>query len=157
MKQITTAVFLVIMLVGCSGTNGPRDNSPYIGVDQKFIPDENPISDPSTTNLQDFAITLPVFETGDAVAWIETGPGAINRGDEWVIRADGAQAPVKIQRLKPSLQGAQRIKVLIGPSVISKESPPPIWVHELERTTGGWKRLRSYKQYTPVTGNAPGT
>ena len=146
MKHLATAIFLAFMLVGCSTTSNPSDSPPYIGMEKKFIPDENEISEPNTTDLQDFAITLPIFETGDAIEWIESGPGAINRGDEWVIRADGAQAPVKIQRLEASSQGAQRIKVLIGPSVISKESPPPIWVYELERSSGGWKRLKSYKQ-----------
>jgi hypothetical protein len=33
MKHFTTAVFLVITLVGCTGANGPRDSSPHIGVD----------------------------------------------------------------------------------------------------------------------------
>ncbi len=115
-------------------------------MEKTFIPDENPIRDPDTKNLEDFAVTLPVFESGDAIGWIESGPGAINREEEWVIRADGAQAPVKIQRLERSPQGSQRIKVLIGPSLVSKESPPPIWVYEVERASGGWEQLRSYKQ-----------
>jgi hypothetical protein len=146
MKTRAAVSLIAGLLAACSSLTGPQDTAPYIGMEKKFIPDGLPIRDQNTTNLEDFAMTLPVFETGDPVSWIESGPGATNRGDEWVIHPDGAQAPVKIERLEPSDQGAQRIKLQTGPSFMSRESPPPIWVYELERTTGGWKVLESYKR-----------
>ena len=60
------------------------------------------------------------------------------RGRRMVGPRHGGQAPVRIKRLPSSPQGAQRIKVMVGPIPDTKESPPSIWIYELQRTNGGW-------------------
>ncbi|MFK7852153.1 MAG: hypothetical protein AB8D78_14345 [Akkermansiaceae bacterium] len=146
MNLTIRTIFLALVFCGCSTKNALPERTPYIAADRDFIPDVYPMNDSSSTDLQDFALTLPIFETGDGMGWIESGPGAINRADEWKIIADGAQAPVKIQRMESSAEGAQRIKVIIGPTFTSDDGSSALWVHDLERSTGGWKRLRSHKQ-----------
>lgn len=137
--RIKLVVALMAMaLVACAGMGG--SGAPYPAMEQEFIPDAYPIRNAKTKSLQEFALTLPVYDSPKTVEQIKSGYGGVNRGDAWTLRTEGSQPPVFIQRLKPSSSGAQRIKVLVGPSTSSAVSPPPVWVYELERQRGGWKQ-----------------
>ncbi|MEM9236654.1 MAG: hypothetical protein AAGB14_07730 [Verrucomicrobiota bacterium] len=132
------AFLLTVTFVGCATTGGSGSGTPYPALEAEFIPDRRPLR--SSTDLLAFAETLPIYNAGDPKGWVRPIPTpGINDG-EWLMRTNGAVNPVRIQRLSRAGSGAQRIKVLVGPSRNSKINPPPVWVYELERTKGGWKQ-----------------
>jgi hypothetical protein len=131
---------ILVSLVNCASVGGSESGTPYPEMEAEFIPDRRPIRSAGTTDLLAFAETLPIYGQGDPKTWIKPTPTPGVQDGDWLMRTAGASTPVRIQRLPRSSGGAQRIKVMIGPSRNSKVSPPPVWVYELERTQGGWKQ-----------------
>jgi hypothetical protein len=101
-----------------------------------FIADARPLRNPNSTNLKELAETLPIFASGDSKTWVRSSS---NEEGEWLTRIGDPNTPVRVKRLGSSPQGAQRIKVLVGPSNKSDDKQT-IWVYELERVSGGWKQ-----------------
>ena len=135
LKALAFAGLTTSALVSCASTSPVV---PYTGMGAPFIPDAKPIRDANSTDLLTLAETLPIFNSGDSKAWVRN----INPEDgEWLTRIGDPTTPVRIKRLPRGPSGAQRIKVMIGPSKNSKENPPPTWVYDLERVSGGWKQV----------------
>lgn len=136
-------LLLVISLAGCANMGGSGSGAPYAEMEQEFIPDASPIGNPKTTRLAEFAATLPIYDSKDRPALIRSGKAGVESSAAWALPGEGSQAPVHIQRLRQGPQGAQRIKVRIGPTRSSIGAASAVWVYELERKPGGWKQLLS--------------
>lgn len=135
LKTLSIACLVTGMLVSCAST---PQVVPYTGMEAPFIPDAKPLRNPKSTDLRDLAETLPIFNSGDSKTWVRNS----NPQDgEWLTRIGDPTTPVRIKRLPPGPSGAQRIKVMVGPSKTSEENPPPTWVYDLERANGGWKQV----------------
>ncbi|MFC7338423.1 hypothetical protein ACFQY0_14610 [Haloferula chungangensis] len=134
-KAIVLAGFATLALVSCSSS---PSTVPYTGMEAPFIPDAKPIRNANSTDLLTLAETLPIFNSGDSKAWVRNS----NPEDgEWLTRVGDPNTPVRIKRLPRGPSGAQRIMVMVGPSKNSSENPPPTWVYDLERVSGGWKQV----------------
>lgn len=135
LKTLSVAGLTMISLVSCASTS---PDVPYTGLEAPFIADARPIRNSKSTDLLTLAETLPIFNSGDSKAWVRN----INPQDgEWLTRIGDPTTPVRIKRLPSGPSGAQRIKVMVGPSKTSKESSPPTWIYDLERANGGWKQV----------------
>ncbi|MGB6221242.1 hypothetical protein [Haloferula sp.] len=133
---LSTAGLMTLSLISCATTGGAGSSVPYPGMEAEFIPDRVALG--GSKSLNNIASTLPIFDPGDPKMWLRPKVSDPNVDGEWLVRAQGGQAPVRIKRLPSSPQGAQRIKVMVGPIPDTKESPPSIWIYELQRTNGGW-------------------
>ena len=134
LKALAFAGLTTSALVSCASTSPVV---PYTGMEAPFIPDAKPLRNSKSTNLKELAETLPIFQSGDSKTWVRSNSATEG---EWLTRIGDPNTPVRIKRLPSSPQGAQRIKVLVGPNTKSKEQSPTVWVYELERVSGGWKQ-----------------
>jgi hypothetical protein len=138
LKSLSLVALLAPALLSSCATT--RQVVPYTGLESQFIPDARPLRNPNSTDLKALAETLPIFHSGDSKTWVRNSN---TQDGEWLTRIGDPKTPVSIKRLPSSPQGAQRISVLVGPSIGSTETPPPTWVYDLERTSGGWNQIFS--------------
>lgn len=141
MHRLFTALFGVATLMpSCSHhPDVERWGPPLSGLSASFIPDSELLADSNFPSLEDYALTLPVFESPPSRVQDDEGTRYENGGRTWIIQADGAQVPVRVDRLTPEKVAPTRVRVTLGPKAIY--APNEIWIYELERQPGGWRKL----------------
>ena len=107
-------------------------------IDHKFVADVAPLSSPDSRSLQNYALTLPIFEVTDQaerIRWVSSSEMRRETRDELVLVGEGAQDSVVIQRISAADSDDQRIRLIIA---AQGGGPDPIY--DLIRVPGGWKR-----------------
>lgn len=110
---------------------------------RKVILDRAPLSPPDSRSLEDYALTLPVFEMTDrehiARFMAKYTMKPVTR-DLLVAMGDGAQDSFAIRRISSYEAADQRIQLIV---YWVAAGPPAETVYELKRIPGGWKRLKT--------------
>ncbi|MFC7339697.1 hypothetical protein ACFQY0_21105 [Haloferula chungangensis] len=140
LKFYAASVGVALLGTSCSHHPAVEDSGPPLSsLSPPFIVDREPLADETFPSLEDLALTLPVFETSPTRVADDDGTRYENGGRTWTIEADGAQVPVRVDRLTPEKVAPTRILVTLGPKPLY--GIDEIWIYELERVPGGWRRL----------------
>ena len=108
----------------------------------EFVKDLRPVKPAHSTDLREFALSLPILETpGEfGYAFVYRFSEAAPTAATWTLPGDGAQERMEIRRLKPGPEGAQRIEF---ERRLWRGAPMKVYTYyvKLERRTGGWHVL----------------
>jgi hypothetical protein len=121
-----------------------RYGYPYSQMGADLIPFRQPLPEGPAISLEDLALSLPVFESEPHKTGEPHGPTYQNHRLSWLLAGDGAQVPVRVDRLTQEKVVPNRIKVTLGPKSIY--APGELWIYTLEQRKDGWKKLSAETQ-----------
>lgn len=145
MKIIALAPTLLLFLVACSHRPAvERYGIPYSRMGFERIPFRQPLPEGPAISLEDLALSLPVFEGPPRKTGEPYGPVYQNGGRTWLLKGDGAQVTVRVDRLTSEKVIPNRIRVTLGPKALY--APGELWIYTLEQRKDGWKKLSAETQ-----------
>lgn len=120
-----SAAIVLGLLVGCATPSR----------ETKWFEDSQRVR--GTDSLEEIALTLPVFESGDPRATLRSGGYRVteNTAERWRLLGDGGQAPVLVVRVSPRGEEPVIVRVTQGPAVDGITSQ-----FLLKRYASGWER-----------------
>lgn len=128
------------LLAACSSRLAvERYGYPLSQMGSATIPFRQPLPEGPAIPLEDLALSLPVFEGPPGNAANHDGPIYQNGGRTWLLKGDGAQVTVRVDRLTAEKVIPNRIRVTLGPKSIY--APGELWIYTLEQRKDGWKKL----------------
>lgn len=146
MKFISLTSALFLFLASCASRVAvERYGFPYSQMGTKLIPFRQPLPEGPAIPLEDLALSLPVFEGRPEKTGAHYGPTYQNGGRTWLLKGDGAQVTVRVDRLSPEKVIPNRIKVTLGPK--NMFAPGQLWIYTLEQRKDGWKKLSAETQH----------
>ena len=143
--KLPIGTLILLLLASCSTPSSDTTANPHTGFEgSTIVSDVRPLEPADSTDLREMALTLPILEDDSEynLSLIHKNSQAATSAKTWDLPTDGAQAPVRVERLPPSPQGAPRIKMTIGPTTVDPNpSDPTLSVSKLERVPKGWRVL----------------
>ncbi len=142
MARFSILIALFLLSIGCSqNLKVERYGIPYSRMGQDFIPYRSSLPDGNDATLEDLAQSVPVFEGSPGRVGDDFGPTYQNDGRSWVLEGDGAQIPVRVDRLTAEKALPTRIRVTLGPNALYEANK--IWIYTLEREATGWRKIKA--------------